>query len=230
MFSTRNVEIVRQGPLDLGQDVGSPIGGPASSLLFPQESPLMSDMPLQLIVFLLAVGGFTLAAAITDSRFRRIPNKLTFPMFLLGLCFQIGFNGWSGDGTLGGAGLKSALLAFLLGFGSLFVLWMIGSGGAGDVKLMGALSVWLGFQLTLRVFIVTTVVVFFATMALMIWSVFIMGPRKAKSKYLATGKDQASGKKHTGETVAQKQQRRIMAYAIPVAVATWSVILWGLGA
>jgi prepilin peptidase CpaA len=60
-------------------------------------------------------------------------------------------------------------------------------------------------------------------MAVMVWSVFILGPRKAKSKYLATGKD-----KPTAETVAQKQQRRIMAYAIPVAVATWSVVLWGL--
>lgn len=186
----------------------------------------MPDMSLQLIVFLLAVGGFTLAAAVTDSRFRRIPNKLTMPMFLCGLVFQIGFNGWSGDGSLGGAGLQSALLAFLVGFGTLFLLWMIGGGGGGDVKLMGALSVWLGFSLTLRVLIVSTLVVMCATMALMIWSVFILGPRKAKSKYLATGKDQPQGK----ETITQKQQRRIMAYAIPVAVATWSVILWGLKA
>ncbi len=112
----------------------------------------------------------------------------------------------------------------------LFILWMIGGGGGGDVKLMGALSVWLGFQLTLRVLIVSTVVVMLSTIAVMLWSVLVMGPRKAKSKYLATGKDQPAGKKQTGETVAQKQQRRIMAYAIPVAVATWSVILWGLRA
>jgi prepilin peptidase CpaA len=59
----------------------------------------------------------------------------------------------------------------------------------------------------------------------MVWSVLILGPRKARSKHLATGKE-----KPTVETVAQKQQRRIMAYAIPVAVATWSVILWGLRA
>lgn len=185
----------------------------------------MPEMTLELIVFLLAVGGFTLAAAFTDLRYRRIPNKMTMPMFLAGLVFQIAFNGWSGDGTLAGAGLKSALLAFLIGFGTLFVLWMIGGGGGGDVKLMGALSVWLGFGLTLRVLIVSTAVVLFATMAVMVWSVFILGPRKAKSKYLATGKD-----KPKVETVAQKQQRRIMAYAIPVALATWSVILWGLSA
>jgi prepilin peptidase CpaA len=185
----------------------------------------MPELSLQLIVFLLAVGGFTLAAAYTDTRSRRIPNKLTLPMFVLGLVFQIGFNGWSGDGTLAGAGLQSALLAFLMGFGTLFLLWMIGGGGGGDVKLMGALSVWLGFSLTLRVLIISTVVVMVSTMTVMVWSVFIMGPRKAKAKYLATGND-----KPAVQTVAQKQQRRIMAYAIPVAVATWSVILWGLRA
>lgn len=186
-------------------------------------------MTLQLIVFLLAVGGFTLTAAISDMRFRRIPNKLTFPMFLLGLVYQIGFNGWSGDGSLSGAGLQSALLAFLAGFGTLFVLWLVGGGGGGDVKMMGALSVWLGFRLTLQVLAVSTVVVLLSAMGAIVWSVLVHGPRKAKRKYLATGKTE-NGKQPQPETVAQRQQRRIMAYAIPVAVATWSVLLWGLRA
>lgn len=189
----------------------------------------MPEMTLQLIVFLIAVGGFTLTAAISDTRFRRIPNKLTLPMFLLGLIFQVGFNGWSGDGSLAGAGLQSALLAFLVGFGTLFVLWMIGGGGGGDVKMMGALSVWLGFQLTIRVLAVSTLVVMFSTMGVIVWSVLVHGPRKAKRKYLATGKTE-EGEKPKAETIEQRQQRRIMAYAIPVAVATWSVLLWGLRA
>jgi prepilin peptidase CpaA len=194
----------------------------------PTFSVRGSEMSFQMILFLVAVGGFTLAAAISDSKFRRIPNKMTLPMFLAGLVFQIGFNGWSGDGSLAGAGLKSSLLAFLIGFGTLFVLWIIGGGGGGDVKLMGALSVWLGFQMTLRVLIGSTLVVMFATVGVMIWSVIMPGPRKAKRKYLATGKDDEKGKKQKAETVEQKQQRRIMAYAIPVAVATWSVVMWGL--
>ncbi len=186
----------------------------------------MPEMSFQLIVFLLAVGGFTLAAAISDSRFRRIPNKMTLPMFLAGLVFQIAFNGWSGASTLAEAGLRSGLLAFLVGFGTLFVLWIIGGGGGGDVKLMGALSVWLGFDLTLKVLIVSTLVVLFSTMGVMIWGILRHGPKKLKGKYLGTGKDEKVSK--NPETVEQKQQRRIMAYAVPVAVATWSVVLWGL--
>ncbi len=192
----------------------------------------MPDMTLQLIVFLVALGGFTLAAAIWDMRFRRIPNKMTLPMFVLGLIFQIVFNGWSGDASLSGAGLLSALLAFLIGFGTLFLLWMIGGGGGGDVKLMGALSVWLGFQLTLRVLAVSTLMVLIATMAVMIWSVILHGPKKVKRKFIATGKPSSVGKnqKPKAETQKEKQDRRIMAYAIPVALATWSVILYGLRA
>jgi prepilin peptidase CpaA len=226
MFSSRIGDFVRQGLLDLGQDAGLVLsGGPAS---FPTLSVRGSEMSLQLIVFLLAVGVFTISAAITDTRFRRIPNKMTLPMFLFGLIFQIAFNGWSGDESLAGAGLKSGLLAFLAGFGVLFVLWIIGGGGGGDVKLMGALSVWLGFPLTLRVLIVSTIVVILSTIGVMMWSFIMKGPRSMKRKYLATGKHENSGKKQKAETVEQKQQRRIMAFAVPVAVAAWSVVLWSL--
>ena len=182
-------------------------------------------MSFALIVFLLAVGGFTLAAAVSDSRFRRIPNNLTLPMFLAGLVFQIAFNGWSGDGTLAGAGLRSALFAFLLGFGTLFLLWLIGGGGGGDVKLIGALSVWLGFPMMLKVLIASTVVVLLSSVGLMLWSVLRHGPGKGKRKYPATGNEETSRKP---ETAGQKQHRRILAYAVPVALATWSVVLWGL--
>ncbi len=190
----------------------------------------MPDLTLRLIVFLVAVGGFTLAAAVWDSRFRRIPNKLTLPMFCLGWIYQAAFNGWSGGDILATAGLKSALLAFLVGFGTLFVLWMIGGGGGGDVKLMGAISVWLGFSLTIRVLAISTLVVMLSTMGVMLWSVLRYGPKKAKRKYIGTGKPSQPGKKQKAETVEEKGQRRIMAYAVPVAVATWSVILWSLQA
>jgi hypothetical protein len=36
------------------------------------------------------------------------------------------------------------------------------------------------------------------------------------------------GKSKKAETTEHKQQRRIMAYAIPVALATWMVLLWKL--
>ncbi|MCA9079524.1 MAG: prepilin peptidase [Planctomycetaceae bacterium] len=93
------------------------------------------------LVLILAAGIFTAAAAVWDTRTRRIPNFLTLPMFGLGWVFQIVMSvlyGWEH--------LASGFLGFAVGFGILFLLWFVGSGGAGDVKLMGALSVWLGFS------------------------------------------------------------------------------------
>ena len=165
------------------------------------------------IIFLSFVGAFTVLAAVRDLRTRRIPNFLTVPMFLSGLVYQAAFHGW--------AGLADAGLAFLLGFGTLFVLWLIGGGGGGDAKLMGALSVWLGFRMTLWVMVGSTLLVLVGTMAAVVWSVVRRGVEKTRSRYIAFDRPGP-------DAAAQRQQRRIMAYALPVAVATWAVVLWQL--
>ncbi|MEX1097259.1 MAG: A24 family peptidase [Planctomycetales bacterium] len=183
----------------------------------------MPEMDLKLTVFLLAVGGFTLAAAISDFRTRRIPNALTLPMFLAGFVYQGVFGGWSGTGGLAAAGVGSALAAFGLGFGLLFVLWMVGGGGGGDVKFMGALAVWLGFQLTLLVLAVSTAFVLVGTLAVLAWNMFSRGPFGTRAKFIATSKPAKAGRAAPSETLEARQGRRIMAYAMPVAAATWVV-------
>ena len=180
----------------------------------------MLTLDPQQIVFAVGIGLFTLTAAVCDWRTRRIPNRLTIPVFFLGLVYQVAFNG--------PAGLGDAGLGFAVGFGTLFVLWMIGGGGGGDVKLMGALSVWLGFHMTLLVMISSTVFVLFGTLAVMVWSLVSRGPYKTKKKFIATGKPRAAGDKAVPETVEQRKGRRIMAYAIPVTLATWLVVIWKL--
>jgi prepilin peptidase CpaA len=180
-------------------------------------------MPLftaELIMFLVCVGSFTAVAAVCDMRTRKIPNKLTLPVFFAGLVYQVGFHQLDG--------LISAAIAFALGFGILLLLWLVGGGGGGDVKLMGALSVWLGFDLTLKVLIASTMLVVLGTFAVIFWNVVTKGARRTKSKYTATGKDIGTRAKPKKETVRERQDRRIMAYASPVAVATWLVVIWKL--
>lgn len=184
----------------------------------------MLDLSAGSLVLVLVAATFTVVAAIWDLRTRRIPNSLTFPVFLAGWVFQGLDRGW--------AGIGDAALGFLVGFGILFVLWVIGGGGGGDVKLMGALSVWLGFRLTLLVMIVSTGFVVLITAGVLATQILTRGIKASRAKYLATGKvtrsEIARGEPTPTETVAQRQSRRVLPFAVPVALATWAVIAWKL--
>ena len=76
------------------------------------------------------------AASATDLKTRKIPNKLTFPVMVLGLIFNLLFGGLTG--------LIMSFLGILMGFAA-FILFAIGALKAGDVKLymaIGALTGW----------------------------------------------------------------------------------------
>jgi len=181
----------------------------------------MSELSLQQLVLIVCVGLFTLAAAFCDCRSRKVPNRLTLPMFGIGWVYQLSFFGWSG--------LADAGLAFLIGFGVLFVLWLIGGGGGGDVKLMGALSIWLGYRMTLLVLLSSTALVIAGSMLVIVVSMIRRGAWKTKQKFVAESKrseDPVGKNRPAGESLYQRKKRRIMAYALPVAVATWLVMIW----
>jgi len=179
----------------------------------------MPEISTQFMVFILCVGAYTIAAAVWDIRIKKIPNKLTLPVFGLGILYQGLFNGLPGlaDGGLG----------FLLGFGLLFVLWMIGSGGGGDVKLMGGLSVWLGWKLTGFVLIGSTAFAAFGTFFILVYSMVFKGVWKTKEQYTSgAARNIKKGEKVKKETVTQRTARRPMGFAVPVALATWLIVVW----
>ncbi|CAM4451752.1 prepilin peptidase [Paenibacillus tarimensis] len=76
------------------------------------------------------------AAFITDIRSMKIPNWLTLPCCAAGLLAHLAAAGWMG--------LGSALLGTAVGFALMYVLFVFGGVGAGDVKLFGALGAWTG--------------------------------------------------------------------------------------
>ncbi len=185
----------------------------------------MLSLNASTLVLVIAVTLFTAACAFTDFTMKRIPNKLTLPMFFAGWIYQLYMSitdGWHHFG--------SAILGFAVGFGLLFVLWMVGGGGGGDVKLMGALSVWLGFTLTLQLLIVSTILVLIGTTGVVFWNVWKSGARKTREKYVAKGNPLGRdlNKMETIEDVQAKQSRRVMTYAGPVALATWLVLGWNI--
>ena len=158
----------------------------------------MWPLSVMTVVLVVAVAVFTAVAAFLDFKTKRIPNKLTLPMFFAGWVFQLVMSLMYGWQHLG-----SAALGFLVGFGLLFVLWFVGGGGGGDVKLMGALSVWLGLKMTLAVLFVSTLLVLAATVVVVVSSLMKYGARGTREKYLATGKTPV-GKKPLTESRDQK--------------------------
>ena len=172
----------------------------------------MLDLNPSQIVFLTTVVLYTLVAAISDLRSRKIPNRLTVPMFLAGLVYQIYFFGLDGLGR--------GLTGFAVGFGILFVLWMIGSAGGGDVKLLGGLSVWLGAGLTLKVLFCSLIFVVTGTGILLLKALLTQGFSKTRSQYVKSAGNTPS----KTETTEQRSKRRVMAFAMPVALGTWCVL------
>lgn len=89
------------------------------------------------------VPGVLLASWI-DYAQHRVPNWLNLALIVLGFVAQAYFLGWSGVGV--------GFWGLLTGFGLLILPWMMHGMGAGDVKLMAAIGVWMGPLLTLYSF------------------------------------------------------------------------------
>lgn len=179
----------------------------------------MPPLDLQHIVFFLCVGVFTMAVVWSDLWLKKIPNKLNVPMFVAGLAYQGIFHGV--------AGLVDGLLAFLIAFGMFLVFWMIGISGGGDVKLVGALSVWVGRKFLLPMFFMTTVFVIVLHVGYLFYRLLTGGVRKMKQD-LAQARSPET--KSSGPFIAAQHRKKgvVMGYALPVVLAVWSVLLWKL--
>ena len=164
------------------------------------------------IISTILVAVFTATAAVIDSRTRRLPNWLTGPAVLLGLAFH------TATGGLSSLGLSLAGMA--TGFGILFVLWLIGGSGGGDVKLMAAVGAWVGSTPILIVFFLSALVAGFA-------GTFVLGVRTVeRGWHRVRPVFDPMNKKIRRPTVEKKSRRRLLPYAVPVAVSTWLVLAW----
>ncbi len=141
------------------------------------------------------IAALTVAAIWTDLRYRRIPNWLTVTGAVSAILFHTATSGW--------AGATFSLGGFAVGFGVLFVLWIIGGGGGGDVKLMGAIGAWMGPTSTFVIFLLSTVFALICIAAIMVWR-FLSPKLAARNEPLL---------------------KQTIPYAIPAGLASWAVVL-----
>jgi prepilin peptidase CpaA len=103
-------------------------------------------MELHAALSLLALVALVLTAVVCDLRSRRIPNALVASGIALGLFIQTVAPAGGGlfGHPAGALGFVSALLGGLLGLGLFLPLYVLRTLGAGDVKLLAMIGVWLG--------------------------------------------------------------------------------------
>lgn len=160
-------------------------------------------------IFVIAVAIYTAVAAGLDLRMRRIPNYVTVPTALLGLAFH----------TLvpGGWGLATAIAGFGTGFAILFLPWLLGGSGMGDVKLLAALGSWLGPTLVLVAFAVSAVLAALIALAVMLAGAASPGVHKPENRPMAS-------RRHVSAPI--KRSKRALPFAVPVALGTWAMLAW----
>ena len=110
-----------------------------------------------LLVFLAVI--LTIISLI-DYRSHRIPNIIILPLLVFGLVYYTIVGQW--DGFL--FSLKGMGIGFLV----LFIPYVMGGMGAGDVKLMSALGALLGPQQVFSVFLFAAILGGFVALAVMI--------------------------------------------------------------
>lgn len=101
---------------------------------------------------------FSMAFALIDMRIHVIPNEMILMILPVGLLFQLYEFGWLG--ALKALGCMAALIVLFMILGLIFGLEKM---GAGDVKLLGAMGMVLGFPLSVwGIFIMSVLLVGFS--------------------------------------------------------------------
>jgi len=168
-----------------------------------------------ILSFLFAAGviGLVAAAAVVDSRTRRIPNWLTVPAAVLGLVFH----------TLAptGFGPLASLAGFGIGFALLLLPWLMGGAGMGDVKLLAALGAWLGPKWMLIAFAGSVLVAALLAVAVMLLGLARRGFADTHVRFLGN----TGGHSGAATTAAVPIRPRVLPFAVPVAISSAAVVV-----
>jgi prepilin peptidase CpaA len=150
------------------------------------------------------------AASVCDLKSRRIPNVLTFGAAAAGLGYA---------GAMGGAGgLVVALAGGVIGLALWLPIYALGGMGAGDVKLIAAIGVWIGPAGALHAALYAAIAG--GALALTLACAHGIVRQTARNLQLLIVHWQVSGfSPHAQLTLATANSPRL-AYAVPVLVGT----------
>lgn len=100
-------------------------------------------------------------AFITDVKSMTISNKVTVPAMVLGVLVHTLMDGRTG--------FWMSVQGGVIGFGIMFLMYLCGAVGGGDVKLFGAIGAWVGTYLTLTTMMYSIFVAGFIGVLILLW-------------------------------------------------------------
>jgi prepilin peptidase CpaA len=148
-------------------------------------------------------------AVVTDMRSRRIPNWLTGA--IAGAGFGLAFGGGGVTPALGALGLALGLALMLPGH-------VIGATGAGDVKLMAAVGVFLGPSLVFRAFL-------YSALAGGVFALAIAARRGLLADTMAGTAGLVTAPAATRDVIVASGRRNRFAYGPAIAAGTLITLL-----
>ncbi len=161
------------------------------------------NLAINLILILLALTSF-----ITDILKKNIYNMQTYPSMALGLIL--------GYAAGGGHGILMSLAGLFTGLALLFIIFLAGGIGAGDVKLLGAIGALKGTVFVLWTMFYTGLIGGVMAFALLIW----------KGRLLSTFKNLFTFLRHPVK--AQRDQKPEERMYLPYGVAISLGSVWAL--
>jgi len=183
------------------------------------------DMGFWHVTGAVLIPGILLASWIDYSQ-RRVPNWLNLALVMAGFLMQAVF--------VGSAGVGAGILGLLTGLGLLIVPWLMHGMGAGDVKLLAAVGVWLGPVLTLYSFVIGAVIGAAVAMIMILWTRRLkmacanMGIILVKCSSVRTMFSEFGSAKSFGDT------SQLLPYGVPLTAGTLVVMAahtfgwWGM--
>lgn len=96
----------------------------------------------------------TIICIITDYKYKKIYNKITFPGMAIGILTNILFLNSTNNLILS---LQNAIYGIILGFILLFIPYYLGGMGAGDVKMLMMVGAFIGPKRIFIVFLISSI-------------------------------------------------------------------------
>ncbi len=154
-------------------------------------------IPQSIIILLISLVG-----SIFDCKYRKIPNWLNFGTVILALLYNLIH--------LNLNGIVFSLLGFIVGIAVLFIPYLMGGMGAGDVKLLGAIGSIVGFKKILWIFFYSGISGLFLGI---IWIIFSPG----HLKFLIT----------TGKVLPPVDKKQKLPYGLAILFGVIAYIILG---